>query len=122
MGISLSELASNTMLDALSGLLDGGAIELLTDTGALLAVLNLANSATKSAAGGVLIFNPIAEEDAALATGVAQVGRIVTANGSEILSCDCGGADSTAVIRLEPNAHLVRGGPVKINSFRLVMP
>ena len=118
--IALSFLAGNTMLDALSTLMDGGSIELLAD-GRVLAVLKLSNPATMRAAGNELEFNDIAEEDAALAQGTANSARILAVDGSEILFCDVGDANSDAVIKLN-TTKIYRGGPVRLTSFRLVMP
>jgi hypothetical protein len=119
--IETSELAGNVMLDALSTLMDGGSIELLSDTQRVLAVMRLSNPAAKDAIGGELEFNTIAEEDAAPAQGTAMTARIMAANGSEILSCDVGDESSDAVIKLN-TIKIFRGGPVRLKSFRLVMP
>lgn len=118
--VELSETASNLMLNALSTLMDGGSIELLSDS-KVLAMLKLSSPATMSAAGGELEFNAIAEEDAALAQGTATSARIVGPDGSEILSCDVGDENSDAVIKLN-TTKIYRGGPIRLRSFRLVMP
>ena len=47
--------------------------------------------------------------------------RIVAADGSEIFSCDVGDENSEAVIKLN-TTRIYRGGPVRLQSFRLVMP
>ena len=118
--VELSETASNLMLDALSALMDGGSIELMSDS-KLLAVLKLSNPAAMTAAAGKLEFNDIAEEDAAFAQGIATSARIVGADGSEVLSCDVGDENSDAVIKLN-TTKIYRGGPIRLQSFRLVMP
>ena len=118
--VELSEDASNAMLDTLAVMMDGGSIELMSD-GRVLAVLQLSSPATMPAAGGELEFNNIAEEDAALAQGNADTARIVGSDGREILSCDVGDANSDAVIKLN-TTRIFRGGPVRLKSFRLVMP
>jgi hypothetical protein len=118
--INLSEIASNAMLDALSMLMDGGSIELLSDQ-RVLAVLRLSSPATMPATGGELEFNDIAEEDAALAQGNASSARIIGSNGGEVFSCDVGDENSDAVIKLN-TTKIFRGGPVRFKSFRLVMP
>ena len=120
MTINLSETASNAMLDALSELMDGGSIELMSDE-RMLAVLKLSSPAAMIAAGGELEFNDIAEEDAALAQGDATSARILGPDGSEIFSCDVGDENSDAVIKLN-TTRIYRGGPVRLKSFRLVMP
>jgi hypothetical protein len=66
------------------------------------------------------VLNKIAEEDAALAPGRAETAR--GADGGEIFSCDVGSENSDAVIKLTGGAQINRGGPVRINSFRLSMP
>ena len=118
--IELSETAGNLMLNALSTLMDGGSIELLAD-GRVLAVLKLSSPATEPAIGSELEFLDIAEEDAALAQGTADSARILGPDGSEILRCDVGDANSDAVIKLN-TTKIYRGGPVRLSSFRLVMP
>lgn len=121
MTIDLSETAGNTMLDALSAMMDGGSIELLSDTSRILAVMKLGNPAAKEASGGELEFNTIAEEDSAPSQGTAMTARIMAANGSEVFSCDVGDESSDAVIKLN-TIKIFRGGPVRLKSFRLVMP
>jgi hypothetical protein len=118
--INLSETASNAMLDVLSALMDGGSIELRSDQ-RVLAVMKLSIPAALPAVEGELEFNEIAEEDAALAQGTATGARIVGADGSEIFSCDVGDLNSDAVIKLN-TTKIYRGGPVRLESFRLVMP
>jgi hypothetical protein len=118
--VELSEFASNAVLDMLATLMDGGSIELMSDQ-RVLAVLRLATPATMPAADGELEFNDIAEEDAALAQGNATTARILTAGGNEVLACDVGDEDSDAVIKLN-TTKIFRGGPVRLKSFRLVMP
>lgn len=109
------------MLDALSQLMDGGSIELLSGDGKALAVLKLSNPAAQIAIGGELEFNQIAEEDAALAQGNATSARVVALDGSEVFACDVGDENSDAVIKLN-TTKIFRGGPVRIKSFRLAMP
>jgi hypothetical protein len=118
--IILSEAASGAMLDALARMMNGGSIELLSDTGTL-AVLPLSNPAAQEAIGGVLVFNRIAEEDAAVAQGNATAARITAADGSLVFSCDVGDETSTAVIKLN-TTRIFRNSPVRLQSFRLVMP
>jgi hypothetical protein len=118
--INLSETASNVMLDALSMLMDGGSIELMSDQ-RVLAVLRLSSPATLPAVTGELEFNDIAEEDAALAQGNATAARVIGRDGSEVFSCDVGDENSDAVIKLN-TTKIFRGGPVRLKSFRLVMP
>jgi hypothetical protein len=119
--LELSETASNAMLEALSMLMDGGSIELQTDDGATLAVLRLSSPAAMIDAEGELEFNDIAEEDAAIGQGNVTDARILSANGSEVFSCDVGDLNSDAVIKLN-TTKIYRGGPVRLESFRLVMP
>ena len=118
--IILSDAASNAMLDALSQLMDGGSIELYSDERRL-AVLRLATPVADPAIDGELEFNEIDEEDAAMAQGTAPDARIVAADGSVIFSCDVGDENSEAVIQLN-TTRIYRGSPVRLKSFRLVMP
>ena len=120
MTINLSETASNAMLDALSQLMDGGSIELHSDERAL-AVLRLSTPVAKPAMDGELEFNEITEEDAALANGTATSARIVDQAGELIFACTVGDENSDAVIKLN-TTKIYRGGPVRLKSFRLVMP
>jgi hypothetical protein len=117
--IKISDAAANAMLDVLAGIMDGGRIE-LSDNGKVLAVLKLSNPAANDAVGGEVLFNRIAEEDAALAQGVASSARVLAADGSEVLSCDVGDENSDAVIKLN-TTRIYRNGPVRLASFRLGM-
>ena len=119
--INLSEAASNAMLDTLGDMMDGGTIELASDNGARLAVLKLSYPAAGAADGGELVFNKIAEEHAAPEDGNASLARILTADGSEVFSCDVGDEKSDAVIKLN-TTRIHRNGPVRLTSFRLGMP
>ena len=119
--IELSEQAANAMLDTLGDMMSGGTIELLAGDGKRLAALKIANPAAQVAADGALEFNPIGEEDAALAQGQATTARIVAADGSEILQCDIGDMNSDAVIKLN-TTQIYRDGPVRLRSFTLAMP
>jgi hypothetical protein len=118
--IELSEAASNAMLDVLGSMMNGGRIELMSDQ-RVLAVLRLAIPATMPASGGEVVFNPIIEEDAALAQGNATNARIVGIDGSEIFACDVGDEQSSAVIKLN-TTRIFRGGPVRLTAFALKMP
>jgi hypothetical protein len=119
--LNLSETGSGVMLDALSDLMDGASIELLSDTQHVLAILKFSTPAADAAVGGLLEFNEIAEEDAALAPGNVIAARIVTSDGREVFTCDVGGKDSDAVIKLN-TTRLAEGSPVRINAFRLMLP
>jgi len=119
--IELSEDAANAMLDVLAGMMNGGRIELCAENVGVLAVLKLSTPAAQEASGGQLEFNKIAEEDAALAQGNANFAHILGADGSIVFSCDVGDENSDAVIKLN-TTKIYRGGPVRLKSFRLVMP
>jgi len=116
--IVLSEEASNIMLNVLSGLMDGGSIELLSDDDRRLAVLRLSDPATGEASGREIAFNRIAEEDAALAQGNAANARVLSSDGNEVFHCDVGDENSDATIKLN-TTRIFRGGPVRLTSFRL---
>jgi len=119
--IALSEIAGNAVLDTLARMMDAGRIELMSDAQRVIAVLQLSNPAAMPAEGGGLEFNPIAEEDAALAQGTVTTARIIGNSGGEVFSCDVGDENSDAVIRLN-TTKIFRGGPVRLTSFRLAMP
>lgn len=119
--LALSDSASNALLDTLGTMMDGGRIELRTSDDQVLAVLNLSNPAAQDASGSQLAFNEIGEEAAARAQGIAEVARILAADGSEVFSCDVGDENSDAVIKLN-TTKIFRGGPVRLKSFRLAMP
>jgi hypothetical protein len=120
--LELSEAAGNAMLDVLATFMNGGSIELIElPSERVLAVLRLSSPATMPAVDSELEFNNIAEEDAALAQGNVTAARIIGADGSEVFSCDVGDMNSDAVIKLN-TTKIYRGGPVRLESFRLVMP
>jgi hypothetical protein len=119
--ITPSEAASNAMLDQISRMLDGGRIELLSDDERVLAVLKLSDPAARDAVDGELVLNNIAEEDAALAQGICMSARVLSADGDVVFACDVGDENSDAVVRLN-TTKIFRGGPVRLNSFRLIMP
>jgi hypothetical protein len=118
--LELSYSSSNAMLDALAREMDGGSIELLGSTGQVLATLYLSDPAALKATGGQLTLGNIAE-DIAPSSGLATSGRVIGANGGEVLACDVGDAESDAMIKLTPQL-ITRGAPVRIDSFKLQMP
>jgi hypothetical protein len=118
--IELSEQAGNAILNTIADMLNGGSIELLYDNGEPLAVLYLSDPAAAKASGGEVELNHIFE-DIAPATGTATSARVLGSNGREVLVCNVGDMDSDAVIRLNPQ-RIIRGQPVRINSFKLAMP
>jgi hypothetical protein len=120
--VNISEDAANAALDAIGELMNGGSIELLSGEGSPLAVLKLSDPAAMPAVGSEIELNEIIEEDAALANGTATAARIVGRDGSEVFTCDVGGEDSDAVIKLAGDALITRGDAVRLNSFRLAMP
>jgi hypothetical protein len=119
--IELSEQAGNAMLDVLASMMDGGSIELLAENDRLLAVLRLSDPAALEAVNGELEFRDIAEEDSALAQGTVTMARIIGGNGGTVFLCTVGDEDSDAVIKLN-TTKIYRGGPVRLQSFRLAMP
>ena len=118
--LNVSERGGNTMLNALSELMDGGSIELLSGNGVVLATMKLSDPAARDASGGELELNKITE-GIATAAGHAETARILSPNGAEVLLCDVGGPDSDAVIKLTTTS-INKGGPVRLTSFRLAMP
>lgn len=118
--VELSDLAKNAMMNALSALMDGGRIELLSQDKRKLAELELANPATKDASGGEIQFNSIKEEDAAVALGNAAWARVVSKDG-EVLLMDVGDPQSDAVLKLN-TVNIYPNGPVRIKSLRLAIP
>lgn len=118
--ISLADLASDAMLNALASVMAGGSIELLTDNRHVLATLYLSTPAAGAAAGGEIELNEIAE-DVASAQGTVTVARVLTRDGDEIFVCDVGTLQSDATIRLN-STQIGPGAPVRIDSFRLAMP
>jgi hypothetical protein len=111
------EAATNSMLDTLGQLMNGGTIEMLTSEGKLVAELKLSNPATSNARDGELAFRKISEGVAILA-GQLAAARIVASNGNLILLCDVGDENSDAVIKLN-TVQVPRGSPVRLNSFVL---
>ena len=107
------------MLDELSRMMGGGSIELLAH-GRVVGVLRLSDPAAMPAFGGEIEFNDIAR-DPARGNGTATSARIVSAYGTEILSCNVGDEDSDAVVKLNTTT-IVKGGSLELLSFRLGMP
>jgi hypothetical protein len=118
--LNVSTSAADVMLDAVAGLMDAGSIELLTSDSELLVTLRLSVPAAEPAIDGELQLNKIAEGDAVL-TGVARFARVVAADGREIFTCDVGAENSVAVIKFK-TPQIDRGDPVRLNSFKLVLP
>lgn len=118
--LDLSTKSGNVMLDAIARTMDGGSIEILSDSGNVLCVLRLSNPVAADAVDGDLVFAPIREADA-IANGTAASARIIGRDGEDVFACDCGDRDSDAVIKLTP-VVFTRGAPVRIDSFRLAMP
>ena len=119
--MNIAEDAANAALDAISELMNGGSIELLSDEGSPLAMLRLSDPAAMPAVGSELELNEIREEDAAFGNGTATAARIVGRDGTEVFTCDVGDESSDAVIKLS-SAQISLGGSVSISSFRLAMP
>jgi hypothetical protein len=111
--------SSNVMLDALSETMNAGVIELLDDDQRVLATLKLSDPAAATV-DGVLEFYPTSEERA-VAHGTAAFARILTPSGDEVFSCDTGDEESDATIKFN-TTKFRPGGPVRIDSFKLVMP
>lgn len=119
--LSVSETASDAMLDTITGLMNNGTLELLGTDDTLLTVLRLSDPAAQAADGGTVELNKIGA-GVAMAQGTAATGRIVAADGiTDILTCDIGTLESNAVIKLDTTA-ITAGQPVKIHSFTLTMP
>ena len=106
--IILCDAAGNAALDAIGRMMNGGSIEILSANGNPLAVLRLSDPAAMPAFGSELELNEIKEEDRAFGNGTATAARIVGRDGSEVFTCDCGDANSDAVIKLTP-AEIVAG-------------
>ena len=117
--VSLAEAANDALFGALSVLMNGGSIEILSDGGAPLAVLQLSDPAARIE-DGVLEFNEIGE-GVARAQGNARSARIVTADGEEIFSCDVGDLKSDACVRFN-TTNIAADTPIRIDSFVLAMP
>jgi hypothetical protein len=118
--VNLSEDAGSVVLNALVPMMGSGWLELLSSDGKVLVVMPLSNPAAEEAIDGEIEFNKIGEGKVVLA-GQAKVGRIVAADGGEVLSVDVGDEKSNAVIKLTTTKFWA-GGVVWIDSFRLRMP
>ena len=81
----------------------------------------MASPAAMAAVDGELELNAIAAEDAALAQGTATTARIMGPSGDDVFVCDVGDRNSEAVIKLN-TTKIERGVPLRLDSFRLVMP
>jgi hypothetical protein len=118
--VNLSTSGSDEALNSIGRLLNNGSIELLTQSGSILCPLPLSNPATRPAAAGELEFASIGE-GVATSSGIAKFCRVLTADGSEVLSADVGDETSDAVVKLHPVSISARA-PVRLSSFRLSMP
>ncbi len=75
-------------------------------------------SATHSA--GLITFNPIVEDGAADASGVAAFMRIFKGDGSVWADLDLGDLASSATGKLNTTT-IVAGGPIRINAFTIAV-
>lgn len=125
MKLRLSEDARNGMVQVIADLIDSGGragrIELMAANGKLLSTLKFAFPSAESVHDGELMFKPIAEDPAAVQSGLAQLAHILSSGGSLILECDVTANVGDGVIRLNSN-DIKAGGPVRITSFRLSVP
>jgi hypothetical protein len=118
--LNTSILAANTMLDGVSNLMDGGTIELLDANQTLLVAMRMSNPSADAAVDGELTLNKI-NEGIAAATGDAAYARVLTRAGQEVFNCDVGPLGSDATIKLSP-ILVTENSPVRLDSFRLVLP
>lgn len=63
MSVTLEEVARNAAVDAVVGLLDGGTIEMQTDSDVEVATLSFGTPAFEPASGGTATANAITEDD-----------------------------------------------------------
>jgi hypothetical protein len=118
--LNTSTTAADAMLDSVARLMDAGAIEILTASQHLLVTLRLSDPSADPAVDGELQLNTISEAEA-VGTGTASFARVVGPSGDEVFSADVGDFSSDAVIKLVP-VLITKGAPVRLNSFRLVLP
>lgn len=129
--ILISSGARNVMLDSLASLLNGGTLKLYSGAipsspatppaggDILLATLKLSNPATLPARGGEVVFEAVAQDDSAAATGVAAWGRLAGSDGVGVIDGDVGVDDG--FIRVN-TVKFVAGGPVRATSATLSVP
>ena len=120
MVLSLSQTAADTVLDALAATLDAGVIELLDDTDTLIARLKLSNPVAAPAADGQIEFGPITP-GAAVKPGRVATGRLLSSDGSEVMTVDVSDTNGDGVIKLD-KISILRGQEIKIGSFVISMP
>jgi hypothetical protein len=116
--LDVSAGLNDAMLEAVSGYIGDGTLELLSAESELLVTLRLSDSG--GADDGELVFD--VAPAVAVATGEATSARCVAADGAQAFVCDCGDANSNAVIKLKPDNQIKAGGVVQLDRFRLVMP
>ena len=75
-------------------------------------------SATQT--GGLITFNPIAEDSAADATGTAAFMRIFKGDATVWADMDLGDLASSATGKLNTTS-IVAGGPIRVNAFTIVV-
>ena len=70
--------------------------------------------------GGLITFAPITEEDAAIAGGIASFMRIFKGDGTVWADLDIGDLASNATAKMNTTT-VVAGGPIRINSFTILI-
>ena len=119
MVLSVSEAASTAMLDTITGLMDGGQIEILSADDDLIVTLQLSDPAAPAARDGEIELNPI-RAGLAVSAGQAATARVVGPTG-EVFVCDVTDLSGDGVIKLD-KTQIRQGEPVRIHSFTLSMP
>ncbi len=123
--LTLSSVAQNELVRVIPALIDSGngpgLIEILTESGTLLAKLTFSRPSANEPANGEISFKSIKEDSAARATGRAAKARIANSSGGLVFECDVTDEKGDGVIRLNTTS-IYAGGPVRISSFILAMP
>lgn len=127
----LSNLAVNTMADAIGNLFDDGYLRIYDGaqpanadtaitTQTLLAELRFGNPACGSAVAGVLTFNAITPDSSANATGTASWARCLKSDGSTVI-CD-GSVGLSAANFILSALGITLGQAVAIDSGSFTVP
>jgi len=130
MAITLSAAAASAAADALTALLNGGAIHLYTaprpatadtaiSTQVLLASPTFANPAFAAAVSGVATAHAIVSDSDAAASGTADFFRAVTSGGATICDGSVGTADADCILS---SVTIVAHGTIAVSSCTYRQP
>lgn len=117
----LTDGVANALLDALTQMLNGGWLDILTGDGTMLATLHLDNPAFEPATGRSATARALERDRSAPSTGKPASYRLVTADRkTTVQEGTAGGPGSGADLEMRTE-QIVKGAEVRIDSFVLRM-